>query len=213
MNKELTIAELDKKIRFDKRGLILSDHLNYEQWESLGMTLRTMEGSVLWWIGDWINYGERKYGEMYSQALDSTDYERGTLRKAKYLSSKIEMFRRRNLSWSHHMEVAKLEPEQQDHLLVKAETEKLTCKQLREEVRREALPEPEELKPIPEKFMDFRLTIHVYKDPKENIWLAKCEEFDLVGTASTMPGAIRGIGSLCASYLEYAEKNDNWDFI
>jgi hypothetical protein len=24
-----------------------------------------------WWIGDWLNYGERRYGEKYAQGTDS----------------------------------------------------------------------------------------------------------------------------------------------
>jgi hypothetical protein len=45
------------------------------------------------------------YGEMYSQALDATDYEDGSLRNAKYVADRIEICRRRqNLSWSHHQD-------------------------------------------------------------------------------------------------------------
>lgn len=42
-------------------------------------------------------------------ALDQTEYEYQTLKIAKYVAGKFQLFRRRNnLSWSHHVEVAAL---------------------------------------------------------------------------------------------------------
>lgn len=70
-----------------------------------------MEKSIQWWVGDWLRFGERKYGEMYSQMLDSTDYEYGSLANMKYIAERFESsLRSENLSWSHHKEVAPLEP-------------------------------------------------------------------------------------------------------
>jgi len=81
-------------------------------------------------------YGEKKYGEMYAQALDATDYEYGTLRIIQHVSSSIELLRRRNnLSHAHHQEIASLEPKDQDEWLDRAEKERLTVKELRQEIR------------------------------------------------------------------------------
>ncbi|MDA2921099.1 hypothetical protein MYX76_16680 [Desulfobacterota bacterium AH_259_B03_O07] len=66
------------------------------------------------WLGDWLNYGERKYGEKYSQALEQTDYEYDTLRKFGYVSDRVEIGNRfPELDWTHHMVVAPLEPKEQ----------------------------------------------------------------------------------------------------
>ena len=35
------------------------------------------------WIGDWLNYGERKWGEKYKEALEKTGYDYQTLRNDK----------------------------------------------------------------------------------------------------------------------------------
>jgi len=52
---------------------------------------------------------------MYTQALEATDYEYGTLRDSKWVASKIEMScRHDNLSFEHHRQVAPLEPEDQN---------------------------------------------------------------------------------------------------
>ena len=57
----------------------LPENLNLGEWLAIGETLQRMERSVKWWLGDWWNYGERRYGDMASQAsrdaiLDATGY-------------------------------------------------------------------------------------------------------------------------------------------
>ena len=70
----------------------------------------------MWWWGDWLRFGERKYGEMYSQAIDHSKLDYQTLANSTYVSGAVEFSRRReNLSWSHHKEIASLEPEDQDY--------------------------------------------------------------------------------------------------
>lgn len=97
---ELTaLSECD----ISRKGLSIREGVSFEQWEAIGSQLRVMEGSVLWWIGDWLNYGEKSYGETYAQALDATDYDVGTLRNAKWVASQFELSSRDdNLSWTHH---------------------------------------------------------------------------------------------------------------
>lgn len=106
---------------FSPTGLTLPAGLPFERWTEIGETLRSMERSVMWWIGDWVRYGERCYGETYAQALDATDYSYQTLRKAAYVAGSFELFRRRNnLSFAHHAEVAAVPMPQQDALLDEA---------------------------------------------------------------------------------------------
>ena len=65
----------------------------------------------MWAIGDWLNYGERSYGEMYKPAADVTGYSEETCRKAKWVSSQYETgIRIPNLSFGHHRIVAALPP-------------------------------------------------------------------------------------------------------
>jgi hypothetical protein len=128
-------------------SLILRAGLKYDEWESVGKTLRTIEGAVQWWLGDWVNYGERSYGEKYSQALDETDYSYGTLRDFAWVAHSVEMSRRRdNLSFGHHREVASLLPSDQDRWLTRAANERLTRDQLRAALKR---PTNKALPPLP----------------------------------------------------------------
>lgn len=118
-------------------GLTLPAGLPVEQWLGIGEALKGMERSVMWWIGDWLRYGERSYGEMYSQALDATDLSYQTLRDAKWVAESVELSRRRdNLSWSHHKEVAALDRAAQDELLDLADSEGMNRNKLRAEVNR-----------------------------------------------------------------------------
>ena len=51
---------------------------------------------------------------MYSQALDSLDYEYQTLNDYKWVASKVEFsLRKESLSYNHHKEIASLKPEDQ----------------------------------------------------------------------------------------------------
>jgi DNA modification methylase len=118
-------------------GLKLPNGLSFEQWQMLVAQLRMIMRACMWWWGDALAYGERRYGVMYKQALDRADYDYQTLRDAAWVSGRFELSRRRDkLTWSHHREVAALEPQQQDALLDQAESERMTRDQLRRAVRR-----------------------------------------------------------------------------
>ena len=93
-------------------GLELPEGLSFDDWSAVGQTLKNVEESRLWWVGDWLNYGEAGYGETYSQAVEVSGYGYGTTANAKWVSGRIEISRRReSLSWAHHYEVAALEPD------------------------------------------------------------------------------------------------------
>jgi len=130
------VADPWQNVDADQRGLYFLGDIPFDQWQALGIRLRFFERAMMWWIGDWVTYGERAYGEMYAQALDATDYSYQALRDAAYVSSRFELSRRRdNLSWSHHREVASLEPIEQDEMLDTAVAEKWSTRQLREAVQ------------------------------------------------------------------------------
>lgn len=118
-----------------KCGIVPNGNPSFEDWQTLGQWLRFAEGAVHWWIGDWLNYGEQKWGEMYAQAIDATGFDYETLRHDKWVSSKVELCRRRhNLPFTHHHEVACLEPGEQEELLSRADSGGLSRKEFRKAV-------------------------------------------------------------------------------
>jgi DNA modification methylase len=118
------------------RGLTVAGNPTYDEWYQAGERLRYLEGALMWAIGDWLNYGEQKYGEMYAQAMEATDYSYQTLRDAKWVAGEIVSSTRQfDVPFGHYKEVAAQEPEVRDELLAAAEAGGWTQKQMREAVQ------------------------------------------------------------------------------
>lgn len=110
--------------------------LPLEEWLESGRKLGLLGRNIPWWIGDWLRYGNHAYGERYARAARITGYDAQTLMNMVYVASHCPPTRRRgNLSWSHHAEVAALDPEEQDAWLDRAEAERLSVRCLRQEIR------------------------------------------------------------------------------
>jgi N6-adenosine-specific RNA methylase IME4 len=105
-------------------GWELPEDLSESEWRAAGELLGKIEGSIMWWVGDWWAFGELKYGERKA-IVDAPNWggpEYQTCRDAEWVSKSIELSRRRdNLSWSHHREVAALDAKTQKYFLDLAE--------------------------------------------------------------------------------------------
>lgn len=113
-------------------NLEINPSTTFEEWQSLGMTLRSLEYMVKWWIADWLVFGDGKFGEMASQVMNDLGYDYQTLANFKWVAGRIPVSRRReNLSFGHHVVVARFEPREQDHWLDKAEDGNWTRDELR----------------------------------------------------------------------------------
>jgi hypothetical protein len=89
-------------------------------------------------IGDWLNYGERVWGETYAQAMSDTDMEYQRLADYKWVSTAVPIsVRNEKLFWSHHRLVAPYadDPETQQGMLQHAETYRLTTRQFKEDIQ------------------------------------------------------------------------------
>jgi site-specific DNA-methyltransferase (adenine-specific) len=119
----------------------LPEELNLGEWLQIGETLQRMERSVQWWLGDWWNYGDRKYGEMASQASrdairDATGHAYNTVRQAGYVASRFQLDERSSdVSWSHHLVVADLPKQEAEALIVEAHDEGLSVRDLRDKAK------------------------------------------------------------------------------
>lgn len=112
--------------------------LELPAWTEAGRRLGSIGRGVGWWIGDWLYYGNRRFGERYARAKQITGYDVQTLMNMAYVASRFEPQRRREaLSFSHHAELAALDSASQDRWLKRAESERLSVRCLREELRRE----------------------------------------------------------------------------
>ena len=117
-------------------GVVAVGSPSFKQWEEVGKFIKRSHEAVQFWRGDWLNYGEDHF-EDWSQYFDEEEIASETLRKEKWVSKKIPVGRRRTtLSWSHHAEVADLEPEEQEEMFNVAEENKLSVHRFRKVVTR-----------------------------------------------------------------------------
>jgi hypothetical protein len=111
--------------------------MDFAQWATAGRRLAAMGRCGQWGIGDWIRYGNSKFGERYAWASRVTGYDIQTLMNMVYVASRIDISRRReNLSWSHHETVASLDRDEQEHWLDRVDADRLSVADLRGELRR-----------------------------------------------------------------------------
>lgn len=140
-------------------GLIIPSDITEEQFREVGACLATIQRGLQWMWGDWLAFaeaGEKKKGLTASKLCieDSALYELAetvsglsyqTLRTAKSVCSRIQLFRRRNsLYFGHHAEVSTIEDEAiQDEWLDLAEKNNWSVSELRMAMRSARKTEPE----------------------------------------------------------------------
>lgn len=110
--------------------------LPISDWVEQGRWLGAVGRASGWWIGDWVRYGNARYGDKYGPAAQLTGYDVQSLMNMAYVAGRFERTRRREaLSFSHHAEVAGLAPEDQDLWLDRAEARRFSVRSLRAELR------------------------------------------------------------------------------
>lgn len=130
--------------RLAEPALPLPAELDYHAWAALAPELGRLVRWSHWLLGDWLLYGDARYGERAAQAEAATGLDYQTLANARWVAKAIPPARRvAALSWSHHVEVAALPADEQVTLLALAtpdqaagETEpRLSVRDLRDVVK------------------------------------------------------------------------------
>ncbi|MBK7381675.1 MAG: hypothetical protein IPJ03_22305 [Ignavibacteriales bacterium] len=135
------LTTVDSYCQLSKTALTFKRDVTREEWQNVFDSLNHIEGCVQFWIGDCLKYREQKWG-MYDDIENETGINKDTLRDYKRVSENVESaLRNADLSFNHHKEVAKLEPEKQKFFLQKAVDEDLSVRDLREEIRRADIEE------------------------------------------------------------------------
>lgn len=117
-------------------GWTPASDIGLAEWSALGRRFGEIGRCSQWWLGDWISYGNAKFGERYSRAVKLTGYDVQSLMNMVYVASRYEISRRReNLSWSHHATLAPLDVPSQEHWLERAIADRLSVADLRVELR------------------------------------------------------------------------------
>lgn len=131
-----------EKAKFEKTGLIIAEDTTIQEWQELGQSLKKIEGAVQFWIGDWARFGDKKGfytdSKVYDKLEEITGLSHGTLKDYKSVCENVQSSNRfDDLSFTHHIEVAKLEPQKQEFFLNKAVEENLSVRELRREIHKE----------------------------------------------------------------------------
>jgi hypothetical protein len=102
------------------------------EWLATGRRLGALGRGSQWWIGDWVRYGAARWGEKYAEAARVTGYDVASLRNMAWVASCFDAsIRNDKLTWSHHVLLAPLEPEQRRLWLERASEERFSVGDLR----------------------------------------------------------------------------------
>lgn len=142
-------VKMTELVKYEQMGLAFPKELTWEEAEQVAHTLFRMQGALAWWVGDFLNFSEGKWGEEYAQLVPE-GYKPKTFTSWQWVASKIPAENRRlKLSWSHHQAVAKLEPEDREKFLSLAIENNWSLRELRENVRPKD-PKPAKIMECPE---------------------------------------------------------------
>lgn len=127
---------LEEKYVFGSTGATFTEKLTYGQWRTVLERAVGVNRAGPWVVGDTIKYGENAYGEKYTQAVAETGLSPERLRILVWVCSRFEHSRRRgSLSFESHREVASLEGAEQEEWLDRAERNRWTSQELRQQLR------------------------------------------------------------------------------
>lgn len=117
-------------------GLEIQRSPTYEAWAEMGHVFALAHKALPFAIGDWLNFGEDRFGEEASQAVDVSHFSEETLKVYRWVSKQIPMERRfPNLTFKHHMVVAGMPEARQRTWLGKASIGEWSVATLQREIR------------------------------------------------------------------------------
>jgi len=131
------LTTIDGYCKVSQTSLTFKRDVTKKEWQQVFNACNHIEGCIQFWIGDLLKYRDQKWG-MYEDVAEETGIPLKTLKDYKYVADSVkESERTDNLSWSHHQKAASLEPEKQKEFLEKAVEDKLTVRELANEIKEE----------------------------------------------------------------------------
>jgi len=119
----VAFSSLEQSGALTRVGLLLPVNITDSEYEALGFALGEAQRSIQFAIGDYILAGEHLFGQEAYQLQESLGISVEQRRQYVRVSERIPIGRRRvELTWSHHREVAAMDPADQDAWLEDAVT-------------------------------------------------------------------------------------------
>ncbi len=164
MQNTIAIPGVEGKVRVSPLGLEIRGEVSFAEWKRLAPRIGSAVRSCAFVVGDWLVYGEERFGaqlilpgidpgpsraisrEQYDSARAATGIDPAILANYAYVARNVpRSMRRESLSWEHHRAVAKLEEPEQERWLDVAAKEELTSRRLRASITAGRVVEIEEL--------------------------------------------------------------------
>jgi hypothetical protein len=119
-----------------RTGMRFDPLMPIDRWKAVGARLAAYSDAASWWLGDWLAFGQAKYGRRYKEGVALTGLEYQTLRNYATVARRFDVSRRRdNLSFQHHAEVCALSDDDQERWLDLADRHGWSKTELRRRVR------------------------------------------------------------------------------
>ncbi len=122
-------SSADRDVQSTDAGLTIRKELSLEEWRELGRVLAARRDQWQWQVGDWLAYGEERYGEevSISAASELLGLPEGSLVQYRWVSRRIAEPRRRlGVNYTQYRLVARLPEAEQDRLLTESEQNRWT---------------------------------------------------------------------------------------
>lgn len=150
MSDELVyIGSIPDAVNVTDVGLEFRRDIEYDQWLTLMATLQQLSTAFQFAIGDALNYGQKRYGEKYAQAMDATGCAYQSLANWSWVATNVPIDNRiAGLSWTHHRLVAHVGTSEQKLILESAKSRGLSVTDFERELKGEPEEEKKPLKQI-----------------------------------------------------------------
>ena len=131
---------------FTSSGWHAPAQLSFKDWQETGQALTGIYRASKLARGDWLRYGENRYGEKYAQGIELTNMSEATLKGEVYVASAWPIEERTfNLSFSHYRETAPIARDSLDEArdwMAAAQSGEWTRETLRDNLKRSANGDP-----------------------------------------------------------------------
>jgi hypothetical protein len=123
-------------VRSSRTGMRFDPLTTVDVWKAIGARVAMYSEASSWWLGDWLAFGQVKYGRRYKEGVAVTGLDYGTLRNYATVARRFELSRRRDdVSFQHHAEVCALADGEQDRWLELAAANRWSKTELRRRLR------------------------------------------------------------------------------
>jgi hypothetical protein len=125
--------------QWSRTALNLPDQMTFDDWMKVGEQLHACDASVLWWIGDWLLYGENTYAERFAKAIQLTGYTQDRLKEARRVAAAFPREERsEEAAWELHRVAANLPREVRVEAVREAAAKHWSIREFKAEVARRA---------------------------------------------------------------------------